>query len=62
MKIITSFETAARSEAELKALFGNLSKKLVTTKAGSPDRRNTLASMENVQREISFVHAQGMKM
>lgn len=62
MKIITSFEIAARSENDLKALFGNLSKKLVTTKAGTAERRNTLASMENVQREISFVHAQGLKM
>ena len=50
MKLITNHELQKRSESELSALFCTVSKVLVRTKRGSPERRNSLASLENISR------------
>ena len=50
MKLISTHELYKRSESELSALFCTVSKGLVRTKRGSPERRNALASLENISR------------
>ena len=50
MKLIANHELQKRSESELSALFCTVSKGLVRTKRGSPERRNALASLENISR------------
>lgn len=50
MRLITSHELANRSKGELAALFCSVSKKLTMTKAGTPERRNALGSLENIAR------------
>lgn len=50
MRLITHFELATRSESELAALFACITRELPHMKAGSPERRNALASLENIQR------------
>jgi hypothetical protein len=42
MKLITNHELHQRSESELSALFCTVSKGLVRTRRGSPERRNAL--------------------
>lgn len=51
MRLITHFELATRSDHELAALFAFVARELPRTKAGSPERRNALASLENIRRE-----------
>ena len=50
MKLISNYELHTRNANELSALFCQVSKGLVRTKRGSPDRRNALASLENISR------------
>lgn len=50
MKLISSYELHRRSESELSVLFGQVSKGLVLTQRGSPERRNALATLENIAR------------
>jgi hypothetical protein len=50
MKLIVNCELQKRSESELSALFCTVSKGLVRTKRESPERRNALASLENISR------------
>jgi hypothetical protein len=50
MKLISNYELQKRSAGELSALFCMVSKGLVRTKRGSPERRNSLASLENISR------------
>jgi len=50
MKLISNHELQKQSESELSALFCTVSKGLVRTKQGSPERRNALASLENISR------------
>ncbi len=50
MKLISAFELHRRSENELSALFGHVSKGLVLTQRGTPERRNALATLENIAR------------
>ncbi|MGA2607204.1 MAG: hypothetical protein ABSH01_07070 [Terriglobia bacterium] len=50
MKLISNHELQKRSESELSALFCTVSKGLVRTVRGSPERRNALASLENISR------------
>ena len=54
MKLISSHELQTRSESELSALFCTVSKGLIRTKKGSPERRNALASIENINRARSL--------
>jgi hypothetical protein len=50
MKLLSTHELQKRTESELSALFCAVSKGLVRTKRGSPERRNALASLENISR------------
>lgn len=50
MRLITSHELANRKKKELSALFHSVSKQLAMTKAGTPARRNALATLENINR------------
>lgn len=50
MKLISNHELQKRSDSELSALFCTVSKGLVRTERGSPERRNALASLENITR------------
>jgi hypothetical protein len=50
MKLISNHELQQRSESELSALFRKVSEGLVRTRRGSPERRNALASLENISR------------
>lgn len=51
MKLISSHELQPRSLSELSDLFRKVSKGLVLTRCGTPERRNALASLENIARE-----------
>ena len=51
MRMMTRSELAGRNEGELAALFGAVSKKLVLTGRDTPERRNALATLENINRE-----------
>src|ERR1039457_6341352 len=50
MKLISTHELQKRRQNELSALFCTVSKGLVRTRRGSPERRNALASLENISR------------
>jgi hypothetical protein len=50
MRLISNLELQQRSESELSALFCTVSKGLVRTERGSPERRNSLGSLENISR------------
>jgi len=52
MRLICSYELAKRNEKELSALFCQVSKGLVCTKRGSPERRNALGTLENISRAL----------
>ncbi|MGE0278463.1 MAG: hypothetical protein AB7R40_23955 [Nitrospiraceae bacterium] len=51
MRLMTNSELANKNETELASLFGAVSRKLAATRRGSPERRNSLATLENIQRE-----------
>jgi hypothetical protein len=53
MKLVLNHELEKRSESELSALFCTVSKGLIRTAQGSPERRNALASLENISRARS---------
>jgi hypothetical protein len=48
--LISTHELEKRTESELSGLFCTVSKGLVRTVRGSPERRNALASLENISR------------
>ena len=50
MRLISTHELHCQNESELSALFCTVSEKLVRTSRGSPERRNALASLENISR------------
>jgi hypothetical protein len=50
MKLISNHELQRRSESELSALFRTVSEGLVRTRRRTPERRNGLASLENIGR------------
>lgn len=52
MKLITRFELVAKSESELYALLREVFNELAKSEPDSHERRNALASLENIQREI----------
>ena len=55
MKLISNHELQQRSESELSILFCKVSEVLACTSRGSPERRNALASLENISRARAFV-------
>lgn len=50
MRLISAFELHRRSASELSDLFGQVSKGLALTPRGTPERRNALATLENIAR------------
>jgi len=48
MKLISNYELHQLGESELSALFRAVSEGLVRSERGSPERRNALASLENI--------------
>lgn len=53
MKLITRFELASKSTLELHALYREVFNALVRSGRETAERRNCLASLENIQREIN---------
>lgn len=54
MRLITRFESAAKSENELDGLLGEVSNELARSEPDTCQRRNALASIENIQGEIGL--------
>ncbi|MFQ5715863.1 MAG: hypothetical protein ACE5GQ_02050 [Nitrospinales bacterium] len=53
IKLITRHELAKLNLAQLHQLYQILQKALAQTSPGTPERRNCLASLENIQREMN---------
>jgi len=53
MKLITKFEQAAKSKSELYALLREVFNELAISEPDSHERRNALASLENIEKEIA---------
>lgn len=53
MKLLTRFELAAKSENELRALLREAFNALAASEPETHQRRNALASIENIEREIA---------
>ena len=56
MKLITRFELAAKSKTELHSLYRDVFNALVKSKPNTHQRRNALASLENIERELYSRH------
>jgi len=52
MKLITTFELAAKNKTELQALYKEVFNDLAQSSINTPERSNALASLENIEREI----------
>ncbi len=52
MNLITRFDLASRSTSELHAIYRDTFNALVKSEPGSAERRNALASLENLDAEI----------
>lgn len=52
MRLITRFELAGKNENELRSLLREIFNELVKSEPNTHQRRNALASIENIQREI----------
>lgn len=52
MRLITAFELATCSKKELAALFQQAAQAAIRSERGSANRRNALASMENIHRAL----------
>lgn len=50
MRLITPDELSIRTDVELQSLFNSVSKELARTEANSVERRNALATLENIER------------
>jgi hypothetical protein len=55
MRLISNIELYRLTEKELSSLFHKVSQALVTTKPESAERRNALASLENIARRRASV-------
>jgi len=53
MRLITRFELAAKNEIELYGLLSEVFNELARSEPDTYQRRNALASIENIQREIA---------
>ena len=53
MNLITRFELASLGTSELRALYRGVFDDLVRSEPGSAERRNALASLENIAAEIA---------
>lgn len=54
MKLITNAELINRSEGELRFLFGIVNQTLIRSRAETPERRNALASLENISQALAL--------
>jgi hypothetical protein len=52
MKLITRFELAAKNENELRGLLRMAFNELAKSDFGTHERRNALASLENIENEL----------
>lgn len=52
MRLITRFEMAAKNESELYSLLRNAFNELARSEPDTYQRRNALASIENIQTEL----------
>ncbi|MBL4712290.1 MAG: hypothetical protein JKX75_07305 [Gammaproteobacteria bacterium] len=52
MKLHTIFELATRSDTELHVIYRDVFNELARSEESSADRRNALASLENIRRVI----------
>ena len=50
MRLISNHELQKRSDSELSAMFSTVAEGLVRTGRETPERRNALASLENIGR------------
>ena len=62
MKIMTRYDLASKSEDELRGLYHTVFNALVQSAPQSADRRNALASLENISRELNQRYADQWKM
>lgn len=53
MKLITQFEAAKRTTAELHSLHREAFNVFAAAPRGSEDRRNAMASLTNIERELA---------
>jgi len=53
MKLVTRFEMAAKNETELHGYLRNAFNELAMSNPHTHQRRNALASIENIRREIN---------
>lgn len=58
MRLISVYELHRRNANELSLLFGQVSRGLVGTERDSPERRNALATLENIARVRAQRYAQ----
>ncbi len=58
MRLITAIELQSRDERSLSDLFGKVSQRLAATRTGTPERRNALATLENISRARALRLAQ----
>jgi hypothetical protein len=54
MKLITRFQAATLSTADLRGLYREIFNELARSEPDSPERRNALASLENIQAELAL--------
>lgn len=59
-KLMTIAELQYRSETELRALFRQTTLALARSAAHSPERRNGLATLENISRAIAIAPGRGL--
>jgi hypothetical protein len=52
--LLTIAELQHRTESDLRALFRQASQSLARTASGTPERRNNLATLENIARALAL--------
>ena len=62
MKLITRYELASKSILELRGLYRTVFNALVQSVPESAQRRNALASLENISREINQRYSEQWKL
>ncbi|MBK8174333.1 MAG: hypothetical protein IPK66_03355 [Rhodospirillales bacterium] len=59
-KLMTIAELQSRTEAELRGLFRQATLALALTAHNTPERRNSLATLENISRTIALAPGRGL--
>ncbi len=55
MRLVTRFELAAKNESELHGYLRNAFNELAMSEPHTHQRRNALASIENIQSELTYM-------